>query len=79
MPRDRPDEIKLRLVSRLTREEADEEPGRRSFTNMAALVAVLALVLLSYWVFQALDHSRRFQRCLDSGRRNCVDFVNPAK
>jgi len=46
---------------------------------MAALVAALALVIVGYWVFQALDHSRRFQRCLDSGRRNCVDFVNPAK
>jgi hypothetical protein len=30
-------------------------------------------------VFHALGHSRRFQRCLDSGRSNCVDFVNPYK
>jgi len=79
MARDRPDEIKLRLVPRLTREEADDGADRRSFANMAALVAALALVIVGYWVFQALDHSRRFQRCLDSGRRNCVDFVNPAK
>jgi hypothetical protein len=78
MPRDRPDEIKLH-VKPPTREEADEEPDRRSFVNVAALFAVLALVILGFWVFEALNHSRRFQRCLDSGRRNCVDFVNPAK
>jgi len=30
-------------------------------------------------VINALGHGRRFQRCLDSGRINCVDFVNPAK
>jgi hypothetical protein len=46
---------------------------------MAVLLAALALVLIAYWVFEALGHSRRFQRCLDSGRRNCVGFVNPAK
>ena len=79
MARDRPDEIKLRLVRPLKHEEADEEPDRRAFANLAALVAVLALVILGFWVLEALNHSRRFQRCLDSGRRNCVDFVNPAK
>jgi hypothetical protein len=39
----------------------------------------MALILIGYWVLNALGHSRRFQRCLDSGRINCVDFVNPAK
>jgi hypothetical protein len=75
MPRDQPGEFKPRLV-RLTRREDEVDSERRSFANAAALVAVLALVILGYWVFEALDHSRRFQRCLDSGRRNCVDFVS---
>jgi len=66
-------------VSLPPRREANEEPDRRSFANLAVLIAVAALVILAYWVFEALDHSRAFQRCLDSGRRNCVDFVNPAK
>jgi hypothetical protein len=30
-------------------------------------------------VFTALEHSRRFQRCLDEGRRNCVDYVGPTR
>jgi hypothetical protein len=43
------------------------------------LLATMALILIGYWVFNALGHSSSFQRCLDSGRNNCVDFVNPAK
>jgi hypothetical protein len=66
-------------VRPLTHEREDDDRGRRNFANMAGLVAALALVILSYWVFEALDHSRRFQRCLDSGRRNCVDFVTPER
>jgi hypothetical protein len=76
MTRDRSDEIKPPAIGRLTSRQDDEGPERRSFANAAALVAVLAIVALGYWVFQALDHSRTFQRCLDSGHRNCVDFVS---
>jgi hypothetical protein len=59
--------------------DATEGFERRTFVNVVALFAVLALVLVGYWTFHALGHSRRSQRCLDSGRNNCVDFVNPAK
>ncbi len=79
MSRDRPGEIKPRLVRPLTHEREGDDRDRRNFANMAGLVAALALVILSYWVLEALDHSRRFQRCLDSGRRNCVDFVTPER
>ena len=33
--------------------------------------------VFGYWVFHALDHSRRAQRCLDSGRKQLLGFVNP--
>jgi hypothetical protein len=59
--------------------DASEDFERRKFVDVVWLLAVLALVLVGYWTFQALGHSRRLQRCLDSGRSNCVDFVNPAK
>jgi flagellar biogenesis protein FliO len=61
------------------RAEATDDFERRRFANVAGLFAALALILLGYWVINALGHGRRFQRCLDSGRINCVDFVNPAK
>jgi hypothetical protein len=79
MAQDRPEEFKLYRLYPPKRVEATEDFERRSSANIAVLFAALALVLVSYWVFYALSHSRRFQRCLDSGRSNCVDFVNPAK
>jgi len=79
LAQDRPEEFKLYRLYPPKRVEAGEDFERRNFANMAVLLAALALVLIAYWVFEALGHSRRFQRCLDSGRRNCVGFVNPAK
>ena len=80
MAQARPEEFKLyrlNLPRRGDGEEIDFEG--RTFANVIALLAIAALVLIGYWVFHALDHSRRAQRCLDSGRNNCVGFVNPAK
>jgi hypothetical protein len=78
LTQDRPEEFKLYRLNPPARAEPDDFERRR-FVNIVALFAMLALVVVSYWVFHALDHSRRFQQCLDSGRRNCVDFVNPSK
>jgi hypothetical protein len=79
LARDRPEEFKLYHLYPRKRVEATEDLERRNFANVAVLFTALALVLIAHWVFDALSHSRRFQRCLDSGRSNCVDFVNPAK
>jgi hypothetical protein len=79
LTQDRPEEFEAHRLDPPTRGEAEEDLERRRFVNVVALVAVLALVFVGYWVFHALDHSRGFQRCLDSGRSNCVDFVNPSK
>jgi hypothetical protein len=77
MAQDRPEEFdRLYPQKRL---EVTDDFERRGFANVVVLFAALALILLGYWVINALGHSRRFQRCLDSGRINCVDFVNPAK
>jgi hypothetical protein len=61
------------------RAEASDDFERRGFASVVVLLAAVALILIGYWVFNSLGHSRGFQRCLDSGRINCVDFVNPAK
>ena len=72
-------EFKLYRLHPPKRVEAEDDFERRRFVNLAALLVVVTLVVIAYSVFNALGHSRRFQRCLDSGRVNCVDFVNPAK
>ena len=77
MAQDRPEEFDRLYPPK--RAEARDDFERRGFANLAVLLAAMALILIGYWVINALEHSRRFQRCLDSGRINCVDFVNPAK
>jgi hypothetical protein len=77
LTQDRPEEFELHRLNPPMGGEDEDEFERRSFINIVALLAVLALILLGYWLFNGLGHSRRFQRCLDSGRVNCVDFNNP--
>ena len=60
------------------KDNQEDDRGRRN-SNLVALAAVVVLVLLGYWAFTALDHSRKFQRCLDEGRRNCVGYLGPAR
>lgn len=60
-------------------EDGDDDPKRRNLVNMVVLGAVLVLVILGYWAFSAIQHSGQFERCLDSGRRNCVNYVSPVK
>ena len=77
MAQDRPEEFDR--LDPPQRTEARDDFERRELANVVVLLAAMALILIGYWVFNALGHSRRFQRCLDSGRINCVDFANPAK
>jgi hypothetical protein len=60
------------------KDSQEDDRGCRS-SNLVALAAVVVLVLLAYWACTALHHSRRFQRCLDEGRRNCVEYVGPGR
>ena len=76
MTHERPEEFELHRLNPMPGEAKDEFEHRRT-ANLIALLAVFALVLIGYWVFNARA-PRRFQRCLNSGRSNCVDFVIPA-
>ena len=75
MAQDRPEEFN-RLYPPKRAEASGED---RRLSNVIVLLAAIALVFIGYWVFNALGHSRRFQRSLDSGHAICVDYVNPAK
>jgi hypothetical protein len=56
----------------------NEEPRTSGRGNFAAIIAVIVLVILGYWAFNYLDQQRKLQNCLDSGRRDCGQAVNPA-
>ena len=45
--------------------------------NLAALIAIVAIVALGYWAFTAIERQRAIARCLDEGRRDCLDLVSP--
>jgi hypothetical protein len=79
LAQDPPREFKLHRLHPPKRVEAKDDFERRRFANVVGLLVAVTLVVIAYSVFNALGHSRRFQRCLDAGRVNCVDFVNPAK
>ena len=52
----------------------DERPNGRG--NIAAIIAVVVIAALGYWAFTYLDHQRKMQNCLDSGRRDCEHRIN---
>jgi type IV secretory pathway VirB2 component (pilin) len=61
-------------VSQSSPSEEDEAPssGRG---NIAAIIAVVVIVALGYWAFNTIDHQRKMQNCLDSGRHDCEHRV----
>ena len=65
MAQDQPEEFDHRLYPP-KRTEASDDFERRAFANVVGALAAVALILIGYWVFNSLGHSRGFQRCLDS-------------
>lgn len=45
--------------------------------NLAALLAVAVIAALGYWAFTAIARQREIARCLDEGRRDCLELVKP--
>jgi hypothetical protein len=56
-----------------------ENPNAGGRGNIAAIIAVVVLAALGYWAFTSIDHQRKLQNCLDSGRHNCEDYLNTNK
>jgi len=57
-----------------------EGPEQRSDrATIAALVAAVVIAALGYWAFTAIERQREVARCLDEGRRDCLELVTPGK
>jgi hypothetical protein len=48
-------------------------------SNLAALIAILVIVALGYWALTAIERQRAITRCIDEGRRDCLELVSPGK
>jgi hypothetical protein len=55
----------------------DDEPGPSGRGNLFALIAVVVLIGLGYLAFNYIDKQRKLQNCLDSGRHDCAQRLNP--
>ena len=52
------------------RDRTDYE--HRHFVNLAATAFILALAFIIGWTVKAFDSQRALEKCLDSGRKDCV-------
>ena len=59
--------------------DVDGREERNPFIYLLVLAGALVFAAFAYLAFTALEHSRRFQRCLDAGDRNCVGFVDSVR
>lgn len=56
-----------------------DRPSGSNRANLAALIAILAIIALGYWAFTAIERQREIARCLDEGRRDCLELTSPRK
>lgn len=54
-------------------DETDYE--HRHFVNLVAAAFILALALIIGWTIKSFDHRRALERCLESGRKDCIKVV----
>ena len=60
--------------SRIVRDEIDYQ--HRTTVNLIAAVALLVLMIGLAWTFLAFDERRKLERCLNSGRRDCLQLTS---
>jgi hypothetical protein len=63
-------------MSQSSHGDEDEAPHSGGRGNIAAIIAVVVIAALGYWAFNYIDHARKMQNCLDSGRRDCEHRIN---
>ena len=55
-----------------------EESQHRTFVNLVAAIAVLALAIAAIWLLGFLDDKRKIQACIEAGRRDCLQRFEPS-
>jgi hypothetical protein len=58
------------------RDETDYE--HRHFVNLLAVAFLLIIAGAIIWTVRAIDDNERLQRCINAGRRDCVQIETPS-
>ncbi len=55
-----------------------EARAHRAFVNLVAAIALILLAAAAFWLLKAMNDRQKLEKCLNLGRRDCGDFVQPA-
>ena len=55
-----------------------DDDARRTRANVVAVIAVALIAAGAYWLLKTLDDHRKLMDCVASGRRNCLEQIEPA-
>jgi hypothetical protein len=58
-------------------ENGDTDYSHRNTVNLVAAIAVLVLAIILIVALNMVDNQRKLQRCVDSGRRDCLEIPTP--
>lgn len=58
-------------------EPVEVDYAQRDFVNLVATVFLLVLALGVTWTVRAVTENERQLRCMESGRRDCVQIAAP--
>jgi hypothetical protein len=58
-------------------EETDYQ--HRNFVNLVAAIALLAIAIGVVWAVKAMEANEELDRCLSTGRRDCVAIEAPPR
>ena len=56
---------------------SEPPPDERQRKNMIGILAALVVLVLIVWLVHALHKNLQMERCLEEGRRDCVDVPQP--
>jgi hypothetical protein len=56
---------------------SEPPPDERQRKNMIGILAALVMLVLIVWLVHALHKNLQMERCLEEGRRDCVDVPQP--
>ena len=56
-----------------------EDPNHRTFVNLVTAAFVIVLAILAIFVIKWLTDSQKLERCLLSGRRDCIPIEAPQR